>query len=311
MSTKTIIPAIIFFIGVVMGHLALARQTESAVKDYLENVRGGQAAAFPHDVLSDRQLTSRHMEIVGHYLSDSLPQVRRACYRALDILQKTGAGTELLSRILDLQMRGLQDPSPDIVGISVDNLSGVANELFSPGQKQTISQLLGAPVPKKDVLVRKAGALGDASSLPALRALTQAGQPASVRWAAYLALSRMGDQQAIAFVDARVRKMPVGDDLVYELVPDIIYTHQKQLYAYIVELLYSNERHCEPADPDQTLMINCAYRLLEQLAPVIAGFPVSVGASGDLATTDYRQALQTAREWFSSHAEYELLPGER
>ena len=37
-------------------------------------------------------------------------------------------------------------------------------------------------------------------------------------------------------------------------------------------------------------------------------FPVEVGISGDLKTTDYRKALQEVRQWIGEHrGDYELL----
>ncbi|NJO87362.1 MAG: hypothetical protein HC821_05150, partial [Lewinella sp.] len=67
-------------------------------------------------------------------------------------------------------------------------------------------------------------------------------------------------------------------------------------------------RNCTPADAETPGQIDCGYRLIEQLAPAIAGFPVQADAEGDLLTDDYAAALVAVRTWYAANqGRYQIL----
>lgn len=119
-----------------------------------------------------------------------------------------------------------------------------------------------------------------------------------IQWACRLALSRVGDLNSINYCINLAKKNGLNDRVVYELVPDLIYTHSKDIYDYLVTLLNSNEKSCGSSNPDSNEKIVCGYRLMEMLAPVINNYPLEVTASGDIKTKDYEAALTQVRKWF-------------
>ncbi len=128
------------------------------------------------------------------------------------------------------------------------------------------------------------------------------------RWAGYVALARMGDQQAIDVILNRVRTLRLNDDVVYELFPDLVYTRTFRAIHYLEEVLASNERGCRSPNADVRQRTPCAYRVMELLAPAIKDYPVAIGPGGDLATENYVQALDTIREWFKQkNGTYEIV----
>ncbi|MEQ8686409.1 MAG: HEAT repeat domain-containing protein [Imperialibacter sp.] len=278
---------------------------QQPVEVYLEGLRSGKATPFPYESLR-KSTIDEVLPVINTNLSDTLDTVRKACFQSLEVMQKSASAPASKQQILALQLQGMEDESPDIVGLSIQNLSSVPVSMFNAPQKTLLIQALDRQAPKKEVLVKMVGTLKDNSAAPVLRQLTQPGNSAKVRWAAYLALARLGDQTAINLVNNKVRGIEVNDDMVYDMAPSIIYTQQKQLYDYLVELLYSNEKNCESANPDQINAINCAYRILELLAPEIESFPIATTASGDLEASSYQEALITAREWFQSNREFTI-----
>ncbi len=298
---NTGLAAVSLFFNVLMA------QTESNnFSAYLSQVRAGSSRSLPYTLLQDEGKFGQVLPVIEQSLSDTLVAVRRACYQSLQVMQQSASITKRKSELLSTQFKGLDDPSPEIVGLTISNLSQLPPALFSKRQQEELASRLGTEIPAKELLVKMMGSQGVAQAIPHLRPLTQPENAPKVRWAAHLALARLGEQPAINFINRRVRSFEVGDDLVYDILPDVIYTRQKQLYDYLVELLNSNERNCEPADPDQGGLINCAFRILEMLASEIADFPIATSASGDLMVTNYRVALQTAREWFAAHPDYQI-----
>ena len=249
---------------------------ERSYAQYVDRVRpeavSGRIPTLPYDLLREQKSVSRVLPVIDNVLSDSLVIIRRLGYQSLDVLQGVFNETIEKQQILGLQFKGLEDPASEIQTISLDNISEVSAELFTVPQKSRLIAMLKQNVASKEVLVELVGKLGDNSAIPDLRSLSQPGNSPKMRWAAYLALARLGDQSAIATIESKVRNLEVDSDVVYNVIPGLIYTNQKQLYDYLVQELNKAERNCEPADPDQVRSINCAFRILELLAPKIEGY---------------------------------------
>lgn len=128
-----------------------------------------------------------------------------------------------------------------------------------------------------------------------------------IKWSTHLALARLGDPNALNYVVQRTKKLGVNDDVVYELFPGLVYTRQRQAFEYMIETIKSDDKNCLSADPENPEPINCAYRILEFLAPTIKDFPLKIDASGDLETSDYAAALQQTREWFVLNSNYQII----
>jgi len=101
--------------------------------------------------------------------------------------------------------------------------------------------------------------------------------------------------------------MKINDDFVYGVVPLLVYTRQKETTNLLFDIILSDQKGCTPAGPDVEGNINCAYRVMEAIAPYVKGIPLELGTSGDLKTTNYKQALKDTRAWIVQHKnDYEL-----
>jgi hypothetical protein len=67
------------------------------------------------------------------------------------------------------------------------------------------------------------------------------------------------------------------------------------LLIFLLRTIMNDERNCSSPNPDSNASINCAYRILELVAPVIVDFPVDVDE--ELLTNDYTESLVRVREW--------------
>jgi hypothetical protein len=107
----------------------------------------------------------------------------------------------------------------------------------------------------------------------------------------------MGDKQNIQFITERLTQASVNDDFVYEVVPDLIYTRQPEIFEYLEQIILSNAQNCSSANPDAETNILCGYRVMEYLAPVIEDFPLPTDEYGELMVDDYPEALEELRNW--------------
>lgn len=194
-----------------------------------------------------------------------------------------------------------------------DNVSNVAEHLadfnkvdFNTVAKDSLSAI-STSIDKNVKLIRLMGYVEIKNQITNLQSLSQPGNAPQIRWAALLALSRMGDSNASQDILKRVKKIGVNDDVVYDLFPDLVYTRNADVYAFLIEALLSDTKNCESADAEHGGKIPCAYRVMEMLAPVIKDYPLTLDVSGDVNAKDYVAALQTVRTWFKQHPNFVII----
>lgn len=288
------------------GTSVRGQEAGDAFELFLDQVRQGEQPALPYELLRREEHLDQLLAAIDQSLTDTLTAVREAGYQSLKVIQHYQSGDQAKRSILARQFAGLSDPAPALRSLTIDNLADLSPVLFTADQRIALVNLLGQSVPRKEVLIRLTGRLQVREAIPVFQRLSAPGNSSGIRWAAYLALSRMGEEDGISAIQQKLTALEMNTDVAYAIVPDVIYTRQKPLYDYLVEQLHSEVRNCEPADPDQTEPINCAYRILEMLAPEIEAFPIGTTASGDLSTHNYRQALAVAREWFTANPAYRI-----
>jgi len=128
------------------------------------------------------------------------------------------------------------------------------------------------------------------------------GIPKSVKEARQLALIRMGDQSQLSQFVSAVKKLKINDDFNYRTLPSLIYTREKAIFDYLLEILQSDNNNCHPADAETEGNIPCGIRIMEALANSIENFPLEVDEYGELITNNYKKAFETAKRWVKKNA---------
>lgn len=116
-----------------------------------------------------------------------------------------------------------------------------------------------------------------------------------------LALVRCGNEQLTDKMYEKLKQQVINDDLIYSALPDVIYTKNKLLYGHLLNAILSNDKKCSSANNDDNTPIICAYRLIEQMAPHINNFPVTINEKGEINSKDLPKTLIEVREWISKN----------
>lgn len=116
-----------------------------------------------------------------------------------------------------------------------------------------------------------------------------------------MAMLRAGAPAQVARLQKLLDQLEVDDKFVYGLGPALLYTKRREVVDFFFGEILVDQRNCTVADAHTAGSINCAYRLLEMIAPLLQNFPLQLRTSGDLATDDYPAALEIAREWIRNH----------
>jgi hypothetical protein len=286
--------------------VASAQSGDASLKSYFSEIQNGKYSAIPKFLLVPENVSTTLKNIIP-YLKDSSANVRAKAYL---IVQRAAHGvneTSIRQNAVTKLIQACKDNDSGNVGLALGYLEGFTKKDYTKASQDTLVKLFKRRIPHYDKLIRLIGFLEIKAVQEDLQTLSQ--QTTAIkkeRWSAMLALARMGDVGAIQNMMMRVKKLPINDDVVYEIFPDLVYSRSKEAFNYLVQLLYSDDKNCEPAGADGKGKIPCAYRIMEMLAPAIVGYPLKVDDSGDIITKDYVAALKTSRNWFTAHPDYSI-----
>jgi len=283
-----------------------AQDLKQEAGQYFSLVRIGTYPSFP-EVFTSAKPENEILTLLQPFLDDSVNDVREKAYEIVYAVTAKSTLPGLREGGVGMLMNAFRDHDPGVRATAIDLLAKFRKKDFNPAVKDSLRNLIRSGVAPLDKSIKFAGFLQLTDLIPLILQWSQPGNPARLRWSALQSLARMGDDNAIADMMIRVRKLPVNDDLVYNIFPDLLFTRQPGPIAWIVEALESDETNCMSADAERAVPIPCGYRIMEQLASVIEGFPLERDESGDLKADHYPSALRTVRQWFRIHKTYTII----
>ncbi|MGM0532186.1 MAG: hypothetical protein ACQER7_12645, partial [Bacteroidota bacterium] len=234
-------------------------------------------------------------------------QVRLNGYRFLYMLSREYPGFR--SDVVDiLVLSGLSDNDPGNRKSVCGYLEDFPKENFSISARNRISShAIEMEAPFKEI-VRLSARLGIKDLASHYNHLLITGSvDSSTRWTLNVALGRLGDEKSARWCVDQVRQMGLNDQVVHHLAPDLAFMRCKPAMDYLLSAICRDQQNCSSPNPDSNAKINCAYRLMEVVAPAIKGFPVQTDEGGNLQTNDYPRALEKVRAWIYEHSsDYEI-----
>ena len=273
-------------------------QRQAWLQPYLEVWRSGKVPTpvISPDLLNNAELLTS----IQPFLNDSTLSVSRGARQLLTSLAINSSDRAIRQRATNLLVGALT-----LTGENeslVYSLRQFQPADFAASARDTLAARIRQSPTSMASLIRLAGYIDLAALRDFLRSQsTPQNSNKKVRWAALLALARMGDEQATAAVLQQVKKQPMGDQVVENLFPDLVYTRQRLALDYLGEILSNETPLCTSLNPELTDAIDCGYRVMEMLALVIRDFPLKLGTMGDIETNDYERALAQARQWWRGH----------
>lgn len=290
--------------------LSISQNVQNMLDNYMQQIRTVEYANSPDKAMYSQENAPLLLNLLGNYYSESLPKVRlQACYLTYKAAKNVSNAGQKQNAVMVL-VNGLKDPDSGNVGIIASWLTDYKKEDFNQEAKDSLESILKRKTLYRDKIVKLVAFVGLANQVEYIKSGLSNGifQTTKEKWAAHLALARLGVEEEIDFCLDIVKSQGVNDDVIYELVPDLIYTRQQKCFDYIIELLQSKARNCMSANPESTQKIMCGYRIMEYLAPVIKDFPLEADSTGDLVVDDYEKALIDLRAWFTKkQGNYEII----
>ncbi len=294
------------FVLTLVTCISEAQDIKEIVSNYFKEVRSGNYPSVPIQIsLPENAYTI--LNLLPSYLKDSIGDVRAKAYEIANLTTSRSSVASVRNQGVDALIRACRDKDSGNIGLALDYLTEFSKEDFTVSAKDSMRNLVRAQTAHFDQLIKLAGFLNLTDLKEEIRPYSQPGNSTQMRWAAIISLARMGESSSIKDMMKRVTKLPVNDDIVYEVFPDLIYTRQREAIEYLVEVLNSDAKNCMSADAERETAMVCGYRIMEQLAPIIEGYPLQLDGSGDIKTNDYGGALEIVRQWFQTHKAYKIL----
>ena len=289
------------------AHAQDNQAVREAVGSYMQTIREKGYSPLTPKVLKETNESEALLREIGPYCRDSLQKIR---YGAYYLFYRTGSKSsdrEYKTEAVHHLLAGCKDEAISLRGNCAKWLTVFYKDDFNAEAHTQLFQLLRQGTAHYDKLLLLAGYVQPPGIKDSIQTqLLQRKLPSKIKWAAYLALARCGDSEAISYIQEKAASLQVNDSYMYVLLPDLIYTRQKALFDKLIAILMSNEKNCRSADPDNEVPILCGYRVMEALAPVIKDFPIPTDQDGDIVSDDYRLALKKCREYFRINLNYSI-----
>ena len=277
--------------------MTFGQNVESTLTQYVNRLHTTSSSRIPADLLKE-QNASEVIRLAGSFYADTLPDVRAKIYYLIARAGTKSFEPSVRRQAVEQLVKATTDREVANVGTLWTSLSQFRKNDFTSMATDSLKNSLRNRQAHLDKLLQLIGYLELTDLKETIQSMTYPPSLPRDRWAALLALSRMDDAEATQYILLRAQKQKVDDNVVYEIFPDLIYTRQREILDYLITVLNSDEKNCHTADAENEQPVLCAYRVMEQLAPVIIDYPLSLDKSGDINTTDYAKALADVRLWF-------------
>lgn len=279
-----------------------SQSVSELTREYISNKLRGKTSSETILKFDDYSL-GKILESCSSALSDSSVEVRKFAHELVYIVSLRKSQDPSIKKAVNIIIDGYKDTDGGIVYSTIRYLRYFKLTDFDYEARIKLSQMAREGGPHFDQLVRLTGFVAikdlmyDYSEMLTQNKYTNK----KIVWALHLALARMGNNDEVEYCLKKVKQLPVSDDLVYDLLPDLAYIRSQAAFDYMMDLINSDERNCYSSNPDSEEKIICAYRVIAIVAPYINNFPVKTDNAGDIIASDYSQVLINVRQWAAAN----------
>lgn len=275
------------------------KKVKKLVNRIIKNTRKGRSEVMLLTTLYKKSNSKYTLKYTEKYLNDSIVKVRAKAYSLITIAGTNTKKRDIRSKALNHLLKSLGDRDSG----NLYELTGFVRQFkksdFNSKALDVLYDFCRKGTYHYDRLIMIVGFAGNESIMPFLqqKLKSEVNLTAKDKWALNLALARLGDEEAIASVTNVIKSAPVNSDIVYDLVPDILYTRQQRCIEPVIDMLFDDEKRCLSSNPDNPQPIKCGYRIMEYMAPVVTSYPLRVDEDYEILTDDYPGALIHLRKW--------------
>jgi hypothetical protein len=281
-----------------------AQHSVKDLSEYMKSIRKKPQTPVPISIFADKKNSLKMFRLLEPYFDDTLAVVRG---KALYLAKQMGSRSTdevLRHAVVHHLVLALNDRNAGVCGNVIQALSKFSRLDFGKVELDSILNHIRVGVPHLDKIMKLAAYLQINGSVRKINTAIESTKSAQLKWAGLVSLARLSDRSAINRIVNRLSKASINDDFIYEVIPDLVFTRQREILVFIETIIKSDSKDCTSSNPDSNEKIKCGYRAIEMIAPAIEEFPYSVDESGSLNTDNYEEALAKIRDWLNAHSDY-------
>lgn len=294
----------ILIISIILSILQISLNAQSTyvnIKKYITTSSEGKYASLSKSDYQKYYSDKGVIHFLGNYQKKTTSPERKAILRLVGKIGRKHTDIKSRQKAVNILLEIVLGDTLSITNQVPAYLKKFAQADFDKLAKEKVISIIQANKPHTDKYIMIAGFLQLKNELQAINSTR------STKQAKDLALVRCGDEKRKVTMLKNVKKLPIDDDFVYRIAPLLIYTHQKELIDYLLEIIMMDKKLCHPSGADVKGNILCGYRIMEFIAPLIIDFPLEVNRRGDVITDDYEKALMQTRQWIKTNkANYKI-----
>ena len=299
---------LIFLISIFFSISLIADNIDDLIRSYID---GRKKYSVENEILK-KILSKDENKIINAtipYLNDSLKIVRSSAMLIIYEVGWKSNDKQVRQKAVKILSERIDDKDAGLVKMAIDYLKNFYFEDFDNEVKYKIYLKVLENHSYYSDLVLLTGFLQINELIDLYQAKLKDDKYSSrEKWYILLALGRMGDIKAINKIVKIIKKMPVNEDAVSELFPDLVYVRQKEVFDEMLDVIMNDEKNCLSSDPDNEVPIICAFKVIELVAKYIKDFPVKVDEYGEVIINNYNETLKKVREWIEQNGfNYELI----
>lgn len=237
------------------------------------------------------------LSLLQKYQSDKNDRAREAAWYLTAAVGRRTVVPYIRKQVLMLLLQGSRDSDPLVARKNLAQLKNFDRSLFDAQAKKVLEDIFRTTANPSEELIKITGFAGCVGLIPDFKARIREirEKEAERKWAYYLALARMGDGEAIRYCMKRIQQLPVNDETIEDVFPDLIYIRRKEAVDYLLEVALDRPSGCSSSNPDNEQAVSCTAKILEMIAPYLAGFPVQDTAA--FSSLSSEETIALVRKW--------------
>ncbi len=275
---------------------------------YLDEVKahGGSNIATPDHSWKDRDVSIVINEAV-RFLADPIDGVSSEAVAVMSLAALNSTDINSRRRVVELLTKSLNHEGNSTATVANRYLAKFSPDDFSKEAADTLNSFLLDVRHYNYVKVARMAAEKGIGTIALSQAFHSGSLKIQKKWEISICLARLDYTPATQWITGKIER--AGNPfVVIEMAKDLVFTRQPSLINLCVDVLKNKDLKCESANPDISTKIDCGYRLMEIVGPVIKDFPVKFDRLGMLGSDkEYEEALLTVRQWLDKNPDYELI----
>lgn len=269
---------------------------DKLVGQIIQDQRTNKVMSVSTNTLFETKNIPLSISAFSKYVKDTMPNVR---YLAIGYLSNLGRNsTELGVRqnILISLIQTTKDTDPSVSKLAWESLLTFKRSDFEGKPMEALKKYSFNETIQTELYAKTIGYLNIADKTEALKNLLNTNVNQSQKWKNNLALTSLGNKASTDYIIEKLKKVPIDDNWVLSLAPDLAFTRSKPIYNILFDAILSRETNCTSPNSDDNSKIPCAYPILINIAPFIMNFPIQIDETGDIVG-NFQKALKTSQEW--------------